>query len=308
MKKICVVGSLNVDLTITVPRFHLPGESMIGTSFATYTGGKGGNQAVACARLGAEVNMVGCLGDDGNGEFYLNSLKAEGIPTDGIVVKEGVNTGMAIIEVDPSGDNRIIVVIGANDELDLDAITAKKDYISQSDICLFQCENPLPSINHAMAIARQSGAVIILDPAPAPSSPLPEAILALCDYVTPNETELMALTGMPVDTVEQAVEAAGKLLDKGAKAVINKRGSEGALFVSADGYKMYPGFKVEAVDTTAAGDSFNAGLAIGLSLGYGIDEAIILANAVGALSTLKKGAKAGMPTLDEAQRFIALQG
>lgn len=307
MKNICVVGSLNVDLTITVPRFHLPGESLIGTSFATYTGGKGGNQAVACARLGAKVSMVGCVGDDGNGEFYIDSLKKENVDTAGIVVKKGVPTGMAIIEVDPTGNNRIIVVIGANDELDCDAVTSKKDFITGAGVCLFQLENPLVSVNHAMALAKQAGSIVILDPAPSPSFKVPQSILTLCDYVTPNETELMALTGKSVDTIEQAVDAAGEVLRQGAKAVINKRGCQGALLVTNDGYKLYPGYKVEAVDTTAAGDSFNGGLAVGLAMGYGLDEAMCLANAVGALSTLGKGAKAGMPTLEEAQQFIAIQ-
>lgn len=304
MEKICVVGSLNVDLTVTVPRFHQPGESMFANSFHTYTGGKGGNQAVAAARLGADVTMIGCVGADAYAGLYMDALAREHIRQDGIVVTDAAPTGVALIEVDQKGENRIVVCKGANDELTCDAITQKEKYIRESRVCLFQLENPIPSINHAMAIARQSGVKVILDPAPVPQTPITEAIYMLCDYVTPNETELSILTGMPVDTVEEAAEAAMKLIQKGCGAVINKRGAQGALLVTKDGYKLYPGFKVTPVDTTAAGDSFNAGFAVGLTLSLEVGDAIQLANAVGALSTTAEGAQAAMPTLDQAMQLL----
>ena len=304
MEKLCVVGSLNVDLTVTVPRFHQPGESMFGLSFNTYTGGKGGNQAVAAARLGAPVTMIGCLGADAYGSMYLDALSKEHICQDGIVVTSAAPTGIAMIEVDPRGENRIVVYKGANDQLSCDAIGEKAKYIQESGVCLFQLENPLPAINHAMAIARQAGAKVILDPAPVPHTPVPQALFMLCDYVTPNETELHILTGMPVDTVEQAAQAAMKLIDQGCRAVINKRGGQGALLVTREGYRLYPGFKVAVVDTTAAGDSFNAGLGVGLAMGLEVGDAIQLANAVGALSTTAQGAQAAMPSMERAMALL----
>ena len=304
MEKICVVGSLNVDLTVTVPHFHQPGESMFGLSFNTYTGGKGGNQAVAAARLGAPVTMIGCLGADAYGSMYLDALKRENICQDGIVVTSAAPTGIAMIEVDPQGENRIVVYKGANDELTCDAITEKAGYIEGSGVCLFQLENPLPSVNHAMAIARQAGAKVILDPAPVPHTPVPQAMFALCDCVTPNETELNILTGMPVDTIQQAAQAAMKLIQMGCPAVINKRGGQGSLLVTQEGYKLFPGFTVQAVDTTAAGDSFNAGLAVGLAMGLELGDAIRMANAVGALSTTAHGAQAAMPSMDQVMALL----
>ncbi|MEF9973567.1 MAG: ribokinase [Clostridia bacterium] len=303
MNNICVVGSLNVDLTITVPRFHLPGETMSGLDFCTYTGGKGGNQAVAAARLGAHVAMLGCVGQDGNGQMYLDALKREGIKCAGVKVCEGQPTGVALIEVDPAGENRIVIVAGANAELTSDVVTEKAADIRTCDVCMFQLESPLVSINHAMALARQAGAQVMLDPAPAQK--LGEAIYLLCDYLTPNETELALLTDMPVGTIDEAVLAAQALIARGVKHVVNKRGAQGALLVTKDGYKCYPGFKVEVKDTTAAGDSFNAGLAVGLARGYAIGEAIVLANAVGALSTMAEGAQGAMPTMADAEALIA---
>lgn len=304
MDKLCVVGSMNVDLTVTVPRFHQPGESMFAFSFNTYTGGKGGNQAVAAARLGADVTMIGCLGADAYGSLYLDALSRENIRQDGVIITDNAPTGIAMIEVDPKGENRIVVYKGANDELSCDAISAKEHLIRESRVCLFQLENPLPSINHAMAIAHQAGAKVILDPAPVPHTPVTGAIYALCDVVTPNETELHLLTGMPVDTLEQAAQAAMKLIAEGAKAVINKRGAQGALLVTKEGYHLYPGFKVDAIDTTAAGDSFNAGLGVGLCMGLELSDAIQLANAVGALSTTAQGAQAAMPTMAQAMALL----
>ncbi|MEA5069855.1 MAG: ribokinase [Christensenellaceae bacterium] len=304
MNRICVLGSITVDMTVTVERFHAPGESMIAEKFETFTGGKGGNQAVACARLGAAVMMIGCVGEDSNGRMYLDALEREGVDTAGVVRTPDAPTGVALIEVDKHGENRILVAPGANFALTCDMVSAKADALKR-DVCLFQMENPLPAITHGMALAKQAGALVVLDPAPVPAAPVSDAVFALCDYVTPNETELHLLTGMPVDTVEQAAEAAAQLIRKGAKAVINKRGGQGALLVTAAGYHLFPGFKVNVVDTTAAGDSFNAGLSVGLAKGYATSDAVVLANAVGALSTTARGAQAAMPTFEQAAGLIA---
>ena len=302
MKKICVLGSLNVDMTVSVPYFNQPGESLTGTGLGVYTGGKGGNQAVAAARLGADVTMIGCLGGDGNGELYRETLKREGVCADGVATASDAPSGLAFIEVVPSGENRIAVVRGANDCLNAAQVQAMEGLIAGSGVLLCQLENPLDAILTGLKLARKHGLITILDPAPA--QPLDDEMLALCDWLTPNETELGILTGMPVETQEQAVAAARTLIARGARTVLNKRGAAGALLVTATDCMSVPGFTVKAVDTTAAGDSFNAGLAVGLAEGLDAAAAIRLANAVGALSTTRAGAQPAMPCREEAERLV----
>ena len=304
MADILVVGSLNVDLTVSVPRFLKPGETLTGSKFAVFTGGKGGNQAVAAARLGADVTMVGCVGDDANGEMYKSALKREGVRLDAIATIQEETTGVAVITVDASGENTIAIVPGANARLSVDVISGAEALFQGAKACLFQLETPLVSIQHAAALARAAGVTVILDPAPAPSKPLPQPLIMLCDYITPNETELGLLTGMEVATVEQAAEAAMKLIAQGVKAVINKRGSAGALLVTREGYRLYEGYQVTAVDTTAAGDTFNAGLAVGLAMELAVPDAIRLANAAAALSVTGMGAQAAMPSFERASALV----
>ena len=303
MKNICVFGSLNIDMTLFVPHFNAPGETLTGTGMSIFTGGKGGNQAVACARLGAPVKMIGCLGDDANGAMYYNKLKEEGVDVSGLKVCGGITSGMAFIEVVPEGENRIALAVGANGLLTAEVARASEAAIAACSVYMTQLENPLEAIIEGMRIAHDHGVTVILDPAPA--RPLPEEVFTLCDIVTPNETELNILTGMPTDTVEQAEAAAKTLLDRGAKMVLNKRGAAGVLLVTENDCRMIPGFKVDAVDTTAAGDSFNAGLAVGLADGMDIDAAIRLANATGAISTTRLGAQPAMPTRAQAEALIA---
>ena len=304
MADIVVVGSLNADLTVNVPRFLKPGETLTGSKFSIFTGGKGGNQAVAAARLGASVAMVGCVGDDANGGMYRSSLEREGVTLSALRTIPEETTGVAVITVDDRGENTIAIVPGANAALSVDVITDCRALIEGAKVCLFQLETPLVSTQHAAAIAHAAGAQVILDPAPAPDAPLPQALVMLCDYITPNETELSLLTGMPVNTIEQAAEAAMKLIGQGAKAVINKRGSAGALLVTREGYRMYPGYKVRAVDTTAAGDTFNAGLAVGLSMDLSVADSIRLANAAAAISVTALGAQGAMPSFEQATALI----
>ena len=304
MADILVVGSLNADLTVTVPRFLKPGETMTGSRFSVFTGGKGGNQAVAAARLGAKVAMVGCVGSDANGEMYKDTLRREGVSLEAIRTIEGETTGVAGITVDGNGENTIAIVPGANSALSVDVVSENRALLESAKVCLFQLETPLPSIQHAAALVHAAGGKVILDPAPAPEKPLSQALIMLCDFITPNETELSLLTGMPVTTLEQAVEASLKLIAQGAKAVINKRGSAGALLVTREGYRMHEGFKVNAVDTTAAGDTFNAGLAVGLSMDLDLSDAINLANAAAAISVTALGAQGAMPSFEQASALI----
>ena len=302
MKRICVFGSLNVDMTLFVPRFNLPGETLTGTGMEIFTGGKGGNQAVACARLGAPVRMIGCLGDDANGAMYRQRLIDEGVDVSRLQTCENTTSGVAFIEVVPEGENRIALSVGANGKVTPEFARANADAIADCGVYMTQLENPLEAIIEGMTIAHEKGLQVILDPAPA--RPLPDEIFGLCDVVTPNETELHILTGMPTDTVEEAVTAARTLIARGAKLVLNKRGAAGVLLVTAEEYRMIPGYKVNAVDTTAAGDSFNAGLAVGLADGLAIDDAIRLANATGALSTTRAGAQAAMPSRAQAEALM----
>lgn len=303
-KRLCVLGSLNIDMTISVPHFNQPGESLTGTALAIHTGGKGGNQAIAAARLGAQAALIGCLGSDANGKMYREVLESEGVEVSGVYTAESTPSGMAFIEVVPSGENRIAVAQGANDALDAALIRKAEGLIASCDVFMCQLENPQDVIVAGLRLASKHGCTIILDPAPARA--LEDDVLALCDYITPNETELEILTGMPVGTIEEAVCAARTLIARGARAVLHKRGAAGALLVTAEYSRMYAGFTVEAVDTTAAGDSFNAGLAVGLLCGEPLEQAIALANAVGALSTTKPGAQAAMPTREEASAFLKI--
>lgn len=297
MENICVLGSLNLDFTITVPHFCMPGESLTGTGLKIYTGGKGGNQSIASARLGASVSLIGCLGDDANGAMYRSVLEREGVDVSGVATAEDTPSGTAFIEVIPTGENRIVVDQGANDALNPEIVRASEARIAACDVYMSQLENPMDAILEGLRLAKKHGRTVVLDPAPA--KPLPDEIFALCDFLTPNETELEILTGMSVNTIDEAVAAARTLIAKGAKAVINKRGGAGALLVTEDTVQMYPGFTVNAIDTTAAGDSFNAGLSVGVARGLPTDEAIRLANAVGALSTTKRGSQAAMPRMEE---------
>ena len=302
MKQICVLGSLNIDMTLFVPHFNAPGETVTGTSLQIFTGGKGGNQAVACARLGAPVKMIGCLGSDANGAMYREALRREGVDASGVETCADVPSGAAFIEVTPEGENRIALAAGANGRLTPERVRSRESEIAACGLYLTQLENPLEAIAEGLRIAHAHGLTAILDPAPA--RPLPDELLALCDIVTPNETELRILTGMPSDTLEEAAAAARSLIERGARLVLNKRGAAGALLVSAGECRVFPGFPVNAVDTTAAGDSFNAGLAVGLAEGLGLEEAIRLANATGALSTTQAGAQPAMPTRAQAEALI----
>lgn len=304
MGKICVLGSLNIDMTISVPHFNLPGESVTGTNLAIYTGGKGGNQAVAAARLGADVAMIGCLGSDANGKMYCDKLAAEGVDVSAVAQVEGAVSGTALIEVVPSGENRICVARGANDHLTAAQVRAHEDLIARSEILMLQLENPLDAIEEGLKLAKKHGCRVILDPAPA--QPLSDDVIGLCDVLTPNETELEILTGMPVGTQEQAVAAARSLIARGAAMVLNKRGAAGAILVTAEAVSVHSGFRVTAVDTTAAGDSFNAGLAAGLAMGMDMPDAIRLANATGAISTTAAGAQPAMPTMAQVEALMGV--
>ncbi|OMD63218.1 ribokinase [Paenibacillus odorifer] len=299
---IVVIGSLNMDMVVRTNRSPNAGETLIGQAFALSPGGKGANQAVAAARLGAEVSMIGRVGKDTFGSEMLEIIRNEGIHIEHISVSEHEATGVASIVIEEDGENRIIVVPGANIELTVEDIQALEAVISQAKIIVLQLEMDLAMSEQAIAIAHRKGIPVILNPAPA--RVLKDEMLAQVSYLTPNETEAGILSGMIVDSAETAEQAARILLQKGVQNVIVTLGSKGALIVNAEGAKAVPGFPVKAVDTVAAGDSFNGALAQQLVLGKTLEEAVSFANAVGALAVGKEGAIPSLPQLSEVEQFL----
>lgn len=303
-QRLCVIGSLNVDLTVRLSRFHRAGETVFGSGFAMYAGGKGGNAATAMARLGADVLMVGRLGLDQHGAFYRASLIKNGVDVSGVEDMADAPTGVALIEVDDAGENRIAVVSGANMAVDAEQIDRLWPLIVAQDVFMLQLELPLETVAYTISRLRAAGKTVLLDPAPIPAEPLPQAMLRQVDYLLPNEEELAMLSGMQAHTEAETIAAASRLYRLGARAVLAKRGRHGAVLVTPEGARAYPGFAVDAVDTTAAGDGFGAGFAVGLARGLPVGEAIRLANAVGALSTTAHGAQGAMPSMDAVDALL----
>jgi ribokinase len=301
VKNAWVIGSINMDLVAECARFVEPGETLLGGGFSEFPGGKGANQAVALARLGARPRMVGRLGGDSYGSRYLGILAGEGVDTSCVEVADGEATGIALIEVASSGENRILVIPGANKGMDRARVDGILPMVGAGDIALLQLELPLPMVFYAIRSLHARGAIVILDPAPA--APIPPDILPFIDYLTPNETEAGLLAGKACAADGARLAAASALVEAGARTVILKSGPRGAYIVSGAGSRHVPPYAVDAIDTTAAGDSFNAGFAFALARGEDLYEAAAFANAVAALSTTAKGAQAAMPGLEAAERL-----
>lgn len=299
--KVVVVGSLTMDFTAGAPRMPDRGETVLGTAFTMVPGGKGNNQAVAAAHLGADVTMIGCIGDDVLGEAVRNASAAEGVDMSRLTVTESP-TGIAHIAVDSSGDNRIIMVPLANESLTAEAVLHNADVIRTADVLLCQLEIPRETVRAALSVAREAGVRTILNPAPA--AELDEELLGLVDILVPNETELAALSGLPTDTEENAHLAARRLLSRGATCVVVTRSSEGALAVAEHMATPVPPFSVQAIDATAAGDAFCGALAAKLASGATLDEALNYAAAAGALATTVPGALPSLPTADSLEELV----
>ncbi|MEA3345390.1 MAG: ribokinase [Chloroflexota bacterium] len=302
--KITVIGSLNIDLVVQAPRMPAPGETIAGHGFHTVPGGKGANQAVAAAKLGAQVTMVGRVGDDSFGRMQRRSMEALGIRTDFLITDEEAPTGTALIIVDTQGQNSIVVIAGANGQLTPDDVEAARPAIEASDGVLLQLEIPIPTVQRAVEVARELDVPVILNPAPAPSKPPPASILQSVDYLIPNEFEAAALSGFKVTDQRSAERAATHLRAQGIEVVILTLGAQGALAISSQGMTSIPAFSVEVVDTTAAGDAFVAAFGVAVCEGQPLTEALRFANAAGALTTTKLGAQPSLPSREKVEAFL----
>jgi ribokinase len=291
MPSIVVIGSANIDLTTFTDRFPRPGETIFARDFSLGFGGKSANQAVAARLCGADVAMIARVGDDMFGDATIQNFKSFGIDTNRVLITPGVSTGVAPIFVESSGQNRILVVKGANDRLTPEDVYAAKDVILRADKIVLGLEIPLLTSIKALQFAKEHGIKTIFNPAPAQVLNLAEAGFA--DYLIPNETEAEILSGMPVHNLDDARKSVRKLQEGGSRVIITL-GANGALF----GDQHVPPFAVEPVDTTGAGDAFIGSLAVFLSSGYSELEAISRANLYAALSTLSIGTQKSFVTAD----------
>ncbi|WKC48291.1 MULTISPECIES: ribokinase [Pseudomonas] len=300
--KVVVVGSLNMDLVTRASRLPRAGETLIGQSFSTVPGGKGANQAVASARLGAEVAMIGCIGSDAYGIQLRDALLAEGIDCQAVSRVDG-SSGVALIVVDDSSQNAIVIVAGSNGELTPASLQAADAVLQAADVIVCQLEVPLETVGYALKRGRELGKTVILNPAPA-SGPLPAQWYASIDYLIPNESEATALSGVAVDSLDSAKLAAAQLIKAGAAKVIITLGAQGALFSDGNRVEHLAAPNVKAVDTTAAGDTFVGGFAAALAHGKSEAEAIRFGQVAAALSVTRAGAQPSIPTLHDVQGFV----
>ena len=299
--KVVVVGSFNMDLVVKAERRPETGETLMGEEFGMFIGGKGSNQAIAAARLGANVTMIGRLGTDLFGDTLMAAHAEAGICTDHVIRDTKVGTGVASILIDTDGDNSIVLVPQANMRLTVADIEQASESIAAADVLLLQLEVPISASQRAAEIAKSNGARVVLNPAPAQE--LTDDFLAQVDILTPNEVETESLSGVRVSTATDAERAAKVLLDKGLSAVILTLGDRGALLLTSDMTQQVPAYSVEVVDTTAAGDAFCGALATALARGDNLVDAVAFANAAGALAVTVLGAAPSMPTAVQVEAF-----
>lgn len=292
-----------MDLVTRAPRLPRGGETLIGQSFATVSGGKGANQAVAAARLGAQVAMVGCVGSDAYGRELREALLAEQIDCQALSTVEG-SSGVALIVVDDHSQNAIVIVAGANGALTPPVVDQFDAVLQAADVLICQLEVPYDTVGHVLRRGRELGKTVILNPAPA-SGALPVDWYGSIDYLIPNESEAAALSGLPVESLETAKAAASQLIAMGAGKVIITLGAEGSLFANGQGFQLFPAPRVTAVDTTAAGDTFVGGFAAALAGGSNEVEAIRFGQVAAALSVTRAGAQPSIPRLSDVQVFSA---
>ena len=302
---VVVVGSNNFDLVVKADRLPKEGETHLVNNLQFFRGGKGANQAVAAARMGAKASFVGSVGKDPIGDFLLRGLKSEGIDTTWVKQTTDRATGCAFIMIFQTGNNCIIVDPAANLALTPADIENAREVIERADVVVSVLEIPMEAVEAAFRLARKARKLVVLDAGP--PRPCPLEILRLADVVSPNETELAYLTGEEVSGRASARQAAQKLLEDGIKMVILKLGSDGSMLVTPQGANHFPAFRVEAVDPTAAGDAFTAAFTVDYAAGAKIDDAIRFANAAGALAATRLGAQPSLPKRKEVEEFLARQ-
>ena len=301
MKKILVIGSLNMDLVVKVKSLPKLGETILGNSLYENPGGKGANQAIAASRLGGDVTMIGKLGNDNYGNQLLENLKINNIKTKGIIRSDNP-TGTAIIEVDEEGHNHIVVIAGSNMKLEKEDIDSKIDLIKESDIVILQQEIPLETVKYAMELSKKNGKVTMLNPAPAVK--IDDEMLNLADYLILNETELELAADIGKLSVSDYPNVIKGLKNRGSKEIILTLGEKGGIYTELEEIKEYKALTVKAVDTTAAGDSFIGAFALRIAEGAEIEEALNFAVGVSALTVTKMGAQQSLPTREELKKFL----
>ena len=301
MAKILVVGSINMDLVVRVPHSPMPGETVLGGDFETFPGGKGANQAVAAARMGGEVTMVGRVGNDNFGDTLIQGLVEDNIKTTYVIKDSDAPTGIAMIAVAADGENMIVVASGANAEVSVDDVNNARSLMREADLLLVQLETPVETISAAIDLANAYQLPVILNPAPAQS--LSKALLGKVDYLTPNRSELSQLTGE--EDMDQGI---AKLLEWGVKNLIITLGHNGTRVVAEGIDRHLPANEVTAVDTTAAGDAFNGALAVALAEQKPLLEAVSYGMAAGALAVTKRGAQPSLPTRESVETFLSSHG
>ncbi len=301
-KQIVVIGSSNTDMIIKIDRIPRPGETVIGGQFSTAPGGKGANQAVAAARAGGDVTFIARVGNDMFGREALNGFVADEINIEHVIKDTTAPSGVASIFVDRNGQNSIAVAGGANANLSPADIEAAEKTIACADILVMQLETPIETVTAAAMMAHADGVKVILNPAPA--QPLTDEVLKTVSILTPNETEAGLLTGIGIEGEDDARRAAEALLERGVSTVLVTMGENGVIIVTADGARKVDAFKVDPIDTTAAGDAFNGALAVAIAEGSQLDKAVVFANAAAAMSVTKLGAQPSAPTRDEIDEFL----
>lgn len=301
MARVVVIGSANMDMVVRAPRIPKPGETVVGSQFVMVAGGKGANQAVAAARLGAHVTFVARVGNDIFGNTNLKGYEEEGIDCRFVVRDEQTPSGVALIAVDAEGQNAIVVAPGANSRLSPEDVERAEGCIAEADVLIAQLEVPLETVLYTTKLARKHGKSMILNPAPAPSQPLPPELLRHVDVLTPNETEAQQICNAPSHASPESLGQALQAL--GVPVVIITLGGEGVLLLDEKGARRMPAFSVQAIDTTAAGDAFAGALAVALAEGKSREQAVQFAQRVAALSVTRLGAQPSLPYRAEVEAF-----
>lgn len=299
---VVIFGSINMDLTTYVPRLPDVGETLFGHSFITVPGGKGCNQAVAAARLGADAHFIGRIGADAFGPEVLATVGEEGVDLGGVAIDEEHDTGLAVIAVDDDADNTIIVISGANYALDESDVDRCRKMLGGAQVLMLQLEVPLEATLSAARAAHEQGVTVVFDPAPA--TDLPDEAYTLADVMTPNEVETEMLVGIRPTNADEAAQAASILRERGVRTAIIKLGVKGVYYEGPDESGFVPAFHVDAVDSVAAGDAFNGGLAVALAEGRPLAEAVRWGAAAGALAATRPGAMPSMPHRDELEALL----